>query len=186
MEVQPELTSEEVLFKGRAFSVIERSFEVRGRRISYDVVRRRPAVVIMPLDGGTVYMIKQFRGSIGKWLWEFPAGTLEEGEDPRSCALRELEEETGLKAGRLEELGKFFASPGYTDEVLYSYLATDLEVGESELEEDEILKVFRFPLREVVQMTIRGEIEDSKTLATLALFLIKRVDPSEALQLLMR
>ncbi len=163
-----------LIFKGSKISVIVE--EVLGRRGIYkaEIVEHPGAVVILPLKNGKIIMVRQHRPAIREALLELPAGTLEPGENPYSCAVRELEEETGYKAGRLELLGSFYASPGYSSEKLFAFVAENLVLGEKRPEIDEDITVLEIEEDEVLEMVKRGEIEDSKTLSTLFLFYMKK------------
>ncbi|RLE72593.1 MAG: hypothetical protein DRJ37_02495 [Thermoprotei archaeon] len=163
-----------LIFKGNKISVIVE--EILGRRGIYkaEIVEHPGAVVILPLKNDKIIMVKQHRPAIRGVLLELPAGTLEPGENPYSCAMRELEEETGYKAGRLELLGSFYASPGYSSEKLYAFLAEKLTQGEKKPEIDEDISVLEIEEDRVLEMVKRGEIEDSKTLSTLFLFYTKK------------
>lgn len=140
-----------------------------------EVVHHPGGVVIIPLleESGErkLILVRQYREPAGRSLWELPAGTLEKGESSRSCARRELIEETGYEPGKLEKKVELFTSPGYTDEVLTLYQARDLKkVSEPEAietPEDENLVLKEFPLEEVFSLARHGEISDGKTLAGL-------------------
>jgi len=110
-----------------------------------------------------VVLIKQFRKAIEKVIWEIPAGKLEVGENPKECAIRELKEETGYEAENLKLIHKFFTSPGFSNQKVYIYLATGLNVGESSLD-DKSLEVYKIDLEDAYNMVMRNEIEDAKTL----------------------
>ncbi len=137
------------------------------------------AVVVLPVDGEYVYLERQWRPSVGRWLIEAPAGTLEEGESPEDCALRELREETGIAAGTLEPAGKFYSSPGYSTEVLHMFLASDLSVGEPSPEPGERIEVLRVSLREAVRWVMEGRIEDGKTALLILLASSKAISLSQ-------
>ena len=137
-----------------------------GRESQREVVRHPGGVAVVPLDGdGGVVTVTQYRYPIGRTLLEIPAGKREGDEDPRLCALRELEEETGLIPGKLTDLGSVFPSPGYCDEELHLYLAQELRQGQAHPDPDEILCLRRIPLDEMVDMILRNELRDAKTVA---------------------
>ena len=119
------------------------------------------------LPDGTVWCVRQYRYPFSRTLLEVPAGKLEPGEAPELAAARELSEETGLTAGRLQYLGANFTSPGYSEEVLHIYLARDLHRGAAHLDSGEFLNVERHPLEELVQMALDGELCDGKTTVAL-------------------
>lgn len=114
-------------------------------------------------DDSMVTMVRQFRYPFGRHLLELPAGKLEPGEDPLPAAKRELSEETGLEAERWTALGAMYASPGFSTETLYLYLATGLRQGEAHPDPNEFLDVEKMPLSQLVQRIDSGEIQDAKT-----------------------
>ena len=114
-----------------------------------------------------VVLIRNERHSVGKTLWELPAGTLEPGEDPAACAARELEEETGYAAEEFFALGGFYSSPGFTTEYLHAFVAVGLRQTEQSLDETERIEVFPTSWPEAVQKVEDGEIEDAKSVALL-------------------
>jgi len=135
-----------------------------GRKTKREVVEHPGGVSILPVDeDGNAYMVRQFRYPFGRMLLEIPAGKREKGEEPLVCGARELEEETGLHADRLVDLGCCYTSPGYSTEVLYLYLALGLHRGESHPDEGEYLNVEKIPLATLVDMVMNNEIADGKT-----------------------
>jgi ADP-ribose pyrophosphatase len=104
---------------------------------------------------------------VGEWILEVPAGKLESGESPEECVRREVEEEVGMKAGRLTPLGPIWTTPGFTDERIWLFLATELTSGRQALEDDEALEIERMPLSEAIGLVDRGEISDSKSVVAL-------------------
>jgi ADP-ribose pyrophosphatase len=151
---------------------VDRVRMANGHEVVREVVEHSGAVTIVALDAdGRVLMVSQHRYATGRALLELPAGTLEPGEDPQVCAVRELEEETGFRAGRIERLGGFFVAPGYCTEYIHAYLAADLEPGTAGGDEDEDIEVRPLPLEEVLRLADTGELEDAKSLATLLLYL---------------
>jgi len=167
--MMPAMKSRELLLTAAKFRVARLRFEgPEGQEIIRDVVEHPGAAVILPLlDDGRVVMIRNLRRTVGKVLWELPAGTLDEGEPPEVCAAREVEEETGYRAGRVEPLIEFYASPGVLNERMYGFLATDLEPTSQALEETEEIEVFPIPQWQVRDMLKDGHIEDAKTIALL-------------------
>ncbi len=141
-----------------------------GREAVREVVRHTGAAVILPeLPDGRLVLEEVFRHAAGGWMVEVPAGTLEEGEAPEACAARELEEETGYRAGTLRFLGSWYPSPGILDETMHLFHATGLVATKASLDEDEFLEVLPVTRAEAAAMVRDGRIKDGKTL--LALFL---------------
>jgi len=146
-----------------------------GQRVLRQMIRHPGAAVIVPLLAGAcgpeVVMIRNQRFTVGRELWEFPAGTLEPPEPPEQCAARELEEEAGYRAGRLEHLGSFLTTPGMTDELMHAYLAKDLAAAGQRLMEDEEIRVEVVPVSKALAMIDRGELVDAKSMLALLLAL---------------
>ncbi|MEM8609650.1 MAG: NUDIX hydrolase [Myxococcota bacterium] len=159
----------ELLLKAAKFDVARLTFDgPDGAPIVRDVVEHPGAAVILPvLDDGRVILIRNVRRTVGKTLWELPAGTLEPPEAPDVCAARELEEETGYRAETISPLTEFFASPGVLNERMFGYLATGLTKTAQNLDDGEEIEVFPLPTWEVRDMLKEGHIEDGKTIALL-------------------
>lgn len=139
-----------------------------GEHITLEVVRHPGAAAVVAVDAERhVVLVHQFRHAAGGFIWEIPAGVLEPGEDPRECARRELEEETGLSAGEVEPLGSVLTAPGFCDERIQLFLATKLSATAQRLNRDEVLTVSRVPLAEAMRMVARGDICDAKSVAGL-------------------
>jgi ADP-ribose pyrophosphatase len=151
----------EVVFKGRIFDVV--------RKAGWEIVEHRDAVAIVPVSDGQVTLVRQPRAAVGGKVLELPAGLREDGEAPLESARRELREETGLHGGEWVEVAAFFTSPGFTDEKIHLFIATDLEQGDARPEETEELELVRVPLDQVPSLL--EEVEDGKTLAGLLLLL---------------
>jgi ADP-ribose pyrophosphatase len=139
-----------------------------GLTVDLEVVRHPGAAAVVPLkDDGTVILIRQFRHAAGGFIYEIPAGKLHPGEDPTVCAARELEEEVGYRADRFELLSSIFTAPGFTDEIIHIYKATELTVGRQHLDRDEVLEVIEMPLSEAIRMIEAGAIRDAKSIVGL-------------------
>jgi ADP-ribose pyrophosphatase len=175
-----------VLHRGRILEFrVDTVERMDGRRMQRDVAGHPGAVAIVAVDAdGRVVLVRQWRHPAGRALLEVPAGTLDRDsatgstEDPAAAARRELEQETGHRAGRWELLGDFWTTPGFTSERMYLFLATDLAVvGEGALDpdEDEALQLVRLPWREAVAAIERGDIRDGKTMVGL-LWLARRLE----------
>jgi len=166
--------SRETLHRGRKFDFERVTLaDERGRAMAREVVRHPGAVCVLPVlegvAGAEVVFVRVERFAVGRVMLELPAGTLEAGEEPRACAGRELIEETGYEAGRLEAIGSFLTTPGMTDERMHGFFATDLRHVGQRLEEDERITVERRPVRAALAAAERGEIEDAKSLCLLLL-----------------
>ena len=147
-----------------------------GHTIDLEVIRHPGASAVVPLKpDGTVVMIRQFRHAANGFIYEIPAGKLHPKEDPLDCAARELEEEIGNKAGRFQLLSSIFTAPGFADEVIHVYLATELTVGTQNLDQDEVLEVVEMPLREAIAKIEDGTIRDAKTIVGLQAVYIRQV-----------
>src|SRR5262245_8801466 len=166
----PKILSSQKIFDGRVFNVTVDT--VREGELTYqrEVVHHHGSAVILPVfDEGTVAFVRQYRHPAVRYLLEAPAGTLDEGERPEDGAARELEEELGLIAGRLEKLSEFFVSPGFCEEKMWVFLATELTEGRQHPDEDEMLEVVRLPIDEALEMISSNEIQDAKTIIALML-----------------
>ena len=139
-----------------------------GSVTELEVIRHQGAAAVVPLTAdGDVLLVRQYRHATGGWLLEVPAGKLDPGEAPDVCAVRETEEEVGYQTGRLDPLGWIWTTPGFTDEVIWLYLARDLVPGSQNLDGDEVLSVERMPLEEAVSKAHQGEICDGKSVCAL-------------------
>ncbi len=164
-----QLIQSKPIYQGRVFSV--RKDEVRlpnGHVSELDIVDHPGAVILLPVDqDGRIWFIRQFRYSAGEILLELPAGTMEAGETAENCALREIREETGMRAGRIQKIGEFFMAPGYSNEYLYLFLAEDLAPDPLKGDEDEVIQVEPMEISQAFKMAEGGEVRDAKTLAAL-------------------
>ena len=152
-------------YRGRSISVFAEEVELpNGRRVTLDIVRHPGAAAVVPfVSEDEVLLIKQFRHAAGGTIFEVPAGKLDGGEDPEACAARELEEEAGQRAGRLERLGEIWTTPGFTDERIHLFAAFELEPVAQRLEEDEVIEVVRVRFDRALEMIWTGELRDAKS-----------------------
>lgn len=158
-------------YKARLFDVKEITVPLPdGHDKVFELIDIQNAVTVLPIDReGNIYFVEQFRIAALKELLELPAGKIEPDEDPQVAAERELREETGMAAGRILPIGEFYMSPGYANEYMYCYLATDLYPAPLSPDSDEFINVRRIPLAKVKEMIREGQIIDSKTLAAFSL-----------------
>jgi len=171
-----EVLSSRMIYKGHIVNLrVDTVVLPNGKQTQREIVEHPGAVAIVPqLDNGNVLLLRQFRKAAEKELLEVPAGTLATNENPRDCALRELVEETGFRAGRLARLASFYLAPGYSTELLHVYLASHLSPGARKLEEDEFIEVFSVPLDGALHWIDTGKIRDAKSIAALLLTSWKR------------
>lgn len=135
-----------------------------GHLLDLDIVEHPGAAAVVPfVSSDEVLLIRQYRHAAGGDLYEVPAGKIDPGESPRICAARELEEEAGVRAGRLEFLGSIFTTPGFCDEVIHLFAAFDLEPSVQRPEDDEVIEVIATPLDEALEWIWSGKLNDAKS-----------------------
>ena len=168
--MKPEVVSSEKVYTGKIFDVYLDKIKENEVEYERDIVRHYGSVVIVPVfPDQTVALVKQYRHAAEKYLLEIPAGSLENDENPEIGARRELEEEIGGVAGKLEKLAEFYVSPGFLTEKMFVFLATDLTETEQKLEADELIEIEKYTFEKAFEMIKNGEIEDAKTIAGLIL-----------------
>ena len=168
MENAPKVRSSEVVFKGRVFSVRTDTVDDDGTARRLDIVEHAGSLAIAALPApGRVILVRQYRHAVGGFLWELPAGVVETGESIEDGARRELREETGYTADRLEKMCGVYPTPGFCNEIVYLYAAYGLHAGEQDLEEDERIEVREYSLEQAWGMQASGEIRDMKTVLAL-------------------
>ena len=166
LDIRETPLTDELVFQGTLIDVSHMTVRLPdGRPALREVVRHKGAAAVVPVDGeGTVTLVRQHRVVVDKVTLEIPAGKLDHvGEDPLDCAHRELSEETGLVAERMELLCPMITTPGFCTEKVSIYLATGLSQSQTHPDEDEFLRVVRMPLREAVARALSGELRDGKT-----------------------
>lgn len=156
----------ERIYEGKIISVRVDTVQMSEERYaSREIVEHPGAVAIIPITSeGKIIMVKQFRKPVEEFLLEIPAGKLDHHEEPLACAARELKEETGYEAENIKFLFKFFTSPGFSNEVMYLYMAEGLIAGEASPDEDEYINIESYGLEKLVEMVYKGSIQDSKTI----------------------
>jgi ADP-ribose pyrophosphatase len=164
-----ELIKSETVLQGRAFKIRRYTLKTPdGRESSLEIVDHGGSVVILPIDDEkNLLFVRQYRHATGMDLLELPAGTRDREEPYEECAARELREETGMEAGTLQMVGKFYLAPGYSTELMGVFIATDLKENPLQADDDEFLNVERIPLRKAIEMSESGEVPDAKSLAAL-------------------
>ncbi len=165
MVFEEKTVSSKTVFEGKIIDVqLDMVSLPNGELAQRDIVRHPGGVGIVAItDDNKIIMVKQFRKPIEKAIYEIPAGKLDKNEDVEVCGRRELKEETGATATNFEYLGFMYPSPGFVDEVTHMYLATGLDFGEKQLDEDEFLDVEYFSIDDVLKMIMNNEINDAKT-----------------------
>jgi ADP-ribose pyrophosphatase len=158
--------SSEEIYNGKVVTLrLDKVKLPNGKESTREIVAHRGAIAAVPLlQGGNVVMVRQFRQAAGEILLEIPAGSLEPDEDPKDCAIRELKEEIGYEPKSLIMMFKSYLAPGYSSEMLYTYLAQDLIKSQAIADEDEFLEVLEVPINDAVEMIVFGEIKDAKTI----------------------
>lgn len=166
MELKEETLASDEVFVGRLVHVrVDRVRLPNGKETTREIVAHRGAVTAVPmLDADRIVMVRQFRQAAGETLLELPAGTLEHGEEPLACAQRELREEIGYHPNKLTLMFKSYLAPGYSSEMLHTYLAEELDKAEAEKDADEFLEIVEVRLHEALDMILSGEIKDAKTI----------------------
>lgn len=157
--------SEEILYNGRILDLARETHQMPdGREARFEVVQHSGGAAALPiLPDGRLILIRQFRPAIEDYLLEIPAGRLEPGEDGATCVARELQEEIGYRPGKLESLGNIYSSVGFCNELIYIYLARDLQPVEQALEPDEFIELKIMTLDEALALVKSGELRDAKT-----------------------
>lgn len=164
-----QVVKSEYVYRGRVLNLRLDSVKVKNGDVTLrEIVEHHGAVAILPLDDqNRVTLVKQWRAATGRMMLEIPAGSLEENEKPEQGAPRELQEETGLTAGRLDFLVRFFPSPGILTEEMFLYVARDLTEGAQNLMGDEDIEVVKLTIEDAIARIATGEIADAKTIVGL-------------------
>ena len=166
---EPEVVAVETVFEGRIVALEKRRLRFPGgHEGTYEVARHPGGAAVVALDEeGRVALVRQYRHALGQWLLEIPAGKLRPGESAMSCALRELAEETGIRARLLVPMGSIWTAPGFSDERIWLFLAQGVEPGPQQLEQDELITVEWVPFRQALAWARVGQLMDAKTVCAL-------------------
>ena len=166
MELYEKKIDSKNLFTGKVIKLYLDNVMLPNKKIATrEKVSHPGAVGIVPVNKESkLILVEQYRYPVESTLLEIPAGKLDKGEDPADCAGRELHEEIGATGGKLIHLASFYTSPGFSDEILHLYLATDFERKENKLDEDEFLHVYVMDLGDTVSLIKKGKIMDAKTI----------------------
>ena len=158
-----------IVYHGKIFELITENITLEnGTTTDVEFIEHPGAAAIIPfLDDNRIVLLKQYRHALKKVIWEIPAGTLDPKEEIISCAKRELIEETGYSASGWQKLGEITPVPGYSDERIHIYLATELQPAEQHLDADEVIQVQEVEFNEALEMIGNGEIQDAKSIAGL-------------------
>lgn len=169
MIVSEKTVKRDNIFKGRVLEFYVDTVELPGGvEATRELVHHPGGVAVVPVDSeGYVYLVRQYRKPYEEVVLEIPAGKRDKGEEPIIGARRELSEETGLVAGKYVSLGEFYPSPGYVDEVIYLYLATELTCGDAHPDDDEYVENEKIHIDTLCEMIMKNEIKDGKTIAAI-------------------
>ncbi|MCC0683752.1 NUDIX hydrolase [Clostridioides sp. ZZV15-6383] len=173
MVLEEKTISSDRVYTGKVITLKVDTVEIPGQGYQKrELVEVGGAVGIVAItDDNKVVLVKQFRKPIEKPIFEIPAGKLEKNESPKECAERELKEETGYSAKNIKLIHKFFTSAGFSNEIMFVYLATGLTPGDNNLDADEFLDVYEIELEEAYNMVLKNDVEDAKT--SIGLLLVK-------------
>ena len=162
------------IYEGKILSLSLYSLPIRGKRVIREVVEHRGAAAVLAITDGKLILVRQYRFPYG-YVLEIPAGTLEKGESPKSCAFRELKEETGHEAMKMTSLIKYYPSIGYNTEIIHCFIASGIrKIGKLKLDHDEIMSVVKMDLKKVLKMILSGKIVDSKTICAVLTYALKK------------
>ena len=170
-ELTIKVNNRKIIHRGKVFTLVRENVTLEnGTTTDVEFIEHPGATAIIPfLDDTRVILLKQYRHALKRYIWEIPAGTLDPQEEVISCAKRELIEETGYSADRWHRLGEITPLPGYSNERIHVFLATELQPAEQHLDEDEVIQVQEVEFLKALEMIANGEIKDAKSIAGLFL-----------------
>lgn len=182
MVFEEKTISSEMIYEGRILNLRRDKVHVKDNQTSYrEIVEHNGGVALAAVTPeGKMVMVRQYRKAAEKAVLEVPAGKIEKDEDHRLTAERELKEETGYSAGKIEYITSFYSSIGYSTEVIYLYYATELTPGETDFDDNEAIEILEYDLTELKDMIFSGELEDAKTIA--AILLVESIVEKEKTQ----
>lgn len=171
MIVEEKTLSSEKIYNGKIINVRVDTVELPEHKYQKrEIVEHSGGVTIAAYtENKKILLVKQFRKPAEEVLWELPAGKLEFGEDPKTCAIRELKEETGYEALNVKHLNSFYTSPGFCTEIIHLFMATEMTKGEVNLDDGEYVEFFEIDMQEAINMIKTGQIKDSKTITGILL-----------------
>lgn len=162
------------IYEGKVLSLSIYTVPVNKHKVAREIVEHRGAAAILAIDKGKILLVKQYRFPHG-YVLEIPAGTLEKGEEPKKCAIRELKEETGYVAKKMIPLIKYYPSIGYNTELIHCFVASGIRKSSKlKLDADEIISVVKIDFKKVLQMILSGKIVDSKTICAVLTYAMKK------------
>ena len=163
------------IYSGKILNFNVYDVKIEGRQVKREMVEHRGAAAMIGFDEKEkIILVKQHRFPHG-YVLEIPAGTLEKGEDPKDCAFREMQEETGYKAKKMSHLLSYYPSIGYNSEIIHCYVATGLvKVSEIQPDNDEFITVVKMDLKKLIGMIKSGKIQDSKTICAVLTYAAKK------------
>ena len=163
------INNHEIIYRGKVFELIRENITLEnGTTTDMEFIEHPGAAAIVPfVDDHRILLLKQYRHALKQYIWEIPAGTLDPREEVIACARRELIEETGYSADEWQQLGEITPLPGYSDERIHIYLASELQPATQHLDEDEIINVQEVAFKDALDMIAKGEIQDAKSIAGL-------------------
>lgn len=167
MNLEEKTLSQEYIYKGRVINMrVDEALLPDGKEARREVIEHNGGVCVAAVtENDEIYMVRQFRYPYMEVIYEIPAGKRDGDEDPLTCGMRELREETGMTADTFLPLGELYPSPGYCGEIIWMYAAKGLQSGSCDPDEDEFLEAVKVPLEKAVEMIMTGEIKDAKTQA---------------------
>ena len=165
------LIKETKLYDGKIVKLSLKEYEFNNTKIYREVINHNGGVCVVAVKDDNIFLVKQYRHAAESYTLELPAGCIEKGETPFESISREIQEEIGYKANKIELLGSFYPTPGYSNELIHIYLATDLEESKLPEDDDECLEIYTYKVSELKEMIENNTIVDGKTMLGILLYL---------------